>query len=139
MALGTNQEMRTLAGNNARIIGLDGRTTIPGMIQTHYHLFSSAARKYGPQYDFTDPSIQLSVTASTDVESTAKAIRGTVLNAIQAQNIPKDQWISVRVQDNKDNSPGTLRTWFYIGKINRRQLDPVVADHPVIVNMGLGG
>ncbi len=139
MALGTDREMRRLAGSNTRIVDLGGRTTIPGLIQTHYHLFGTAARRYGPQYGFTDPSIQLSVKATTDVEGTAKAIRETVLNAIQAQNIPEDQWISVRVQDNEDNLPGTLRTWFYIGKINRRQLDPAVKDHPVIVNMGLGG
>ena len=105
MALGTDQEMRRLAGSSTRIVDLDGRTTIPGLIQTHYHLFGTAARRYGPQYGFTDPSIQLSVTATTDVEGTAKAIRETVLNAIQAQNIPEDQWISVRVQDNKDNLP----------------------------------
>ena len=95
MALGTDQEMRTLAGPSTRIVDLDGRTTIPGLIQTHYHLFGTAARKYGPQYGFTDPSIQLTVTATTDVEGTAKAIRETVLNAIQAQEIPEDQWISV--------------------------------------------
>lgn len=139
MALGTDQEIKNLAGSSTQIIDLAGRTTIPGLIQTHYHLFGTAARRYGPQYGFTDPSIQLSVTAQTDVEGTAKAIRETVLNAIQAQKISKGQWISVRVQDNQNNSPGTLRTWFYIGKINRRQLDAAVPNHPVIVNMGLGG
>ena len=139
MALGTNQEMRRLAGSSTQTVDLGGRTTLPGLIQTHYHLFSTAARKYGPQLGFSDPSIKLSVTAATTVEGTAKAIRETVLNAIQVQKIPEGQWISVRVEDSTENLPGTLRTWFYIGKLNRRQLDAAVPDHPVIVNMGLGG
>jgi len=139
MALGTNQEMRRLAGSSTQTVDLGGRTTLPGLIQTHYHLFGTAARKYGPQLGFVDPSIQLSVTAATTVEGTAKAIKDTVLNAIQVQKIPEGQWISVRVQDSQGNLPGTLRTWFYIGKLNRRQLDAATPDHPVIVNMGLGG
>jgi len=65
MALGSNQEMRKLAGSTTQTVDLGGRTTLPGLIQTHYHLFSTAARKYGPQLGFTDPSIQLSVTAAT--------------------------------------------------------------------------
>jgi predicted amidohydrolase YtcJ len=139
MALGTNQEMRRLAGSSTQTVDLGGRTTLPGLIQTHYHLYGTATRKYGPQLGFTDPSIQLRVEAQTTVEGTAKAIRDTVLNAIQVQKIPEDQWISVRVQDTQENLPGTLRTWFYIGKLNRRQLDAATPDHPVIVNMGLGG
>jgi len=139
MALGTDVEMRRMAGKNTELVDLGGRTTIPGLIQTHYHLFSSAAWKYGPQLGFTDPSIKLNVMADTTVEGTAKRIRDTVVNAIQAQKIPEGQWISVAVAESPDNPPGTNRTWLYVGKLNRRQLDPVTSKHPVIVNSMIGG
>lgn len=47
MALGSNAEMQALAGSKTRTIDLDQKTVIPGLIQTHYHLFSSAAELTG--------------------------------------------------------------------------------------------
>ena len=63
MALGTNQEMRELAGPNTHFVDVGGRTVIPGLIQTHYHLFGPAASRYGPQVGLVDPSIKIDVVA----------------------------------------------------------------------------
>ncbi|MEE2821651.1 MAG: amidohydrolase family protein [Acidobacteriota bacterium] len=139
MALGSNVEMQALSGSNTRTIRLDQKTVIPGLIQTHYHLFSSAARTYGPQYGLTDPSIKLNVVADATAEGTARKVRDVVLNAIQVQKIPAGEWISVRVGEGPDNLPGTNRTWFYVGSLNRRQLDAATPDHPVIVTGTIGG
>ncbi len=139
MALGTDEEMKMLAGSQTETVDLGSRTVIPGLIQTHYHLFSTAARRYGPDFGLTDPSIRLTVVADTTPEATAKRIRDGVVNAIQAQNIAKGQWISVSVQEGPENLPGTNRTWFYVGKLNRRQLDAATPDHPVMVWGGIGG
>ena len=139
MALGTVDEMQALAGPRTQTVDLDNKTVIPGLIQTHYHLFSSAARKYGPQLGLVDPSIKLTVTAGSTPEATAKAIRDTVTNAIQSQGIAVGQWISVFVEEGKTNEPGTNRTWFYVGKLNRRQLDAATPNHPVMVWGGIGG
>ena len=139
MALGSNAEMQALAGSKTRTIDLDQKTVIPGLIQTHYHLFSSAARTYGPQYGLTDPSIKLNVVADETVEGTAKKVREVVLNAIQVQKIPAGKWISVSVGEAPENLPGTNRTWFYVGSLNRRQLDAATPDHPVIVTGTIGG
>ncbi|MEE8348209.1 MAG: amidohydrolase family protein [Acidobacteriota bacterium] len=139
MALGSVNEIMTLAGPRTQRVDLDNKTVIPGLIQTHYHLFTAAARKYGPQLGLTDPSVKLTVTAASTPEATAKAIRETVTNAIQSRGIDAGQWISVFVNEAKENEPGTNRTWFYVGKLNRRQLDAVTPDHPVMVWGGIGG
>ena len=139
MAVGSNSEMRELAGPKTRFVDVGNKTVIPGLIQTHYHLFSSAARTYGPQYGLTDPSIKLNVIADETVEGTAKKVRDVVLNAIQVQNIPSGDWISVSVGEAPENLPGTNRTWFYIGSLNRRQLDAATPNHPVIVTGTIGG
>ncbi len=45
MALGTDQQIRELAGPKTHFIDVGGRTVIPGLIQTHYHLFGPAASR----------------------------------------------------------------------------------------------
>ena len=98
MALGTNAEMRALAGPETERVDLGQRTLLPGLIQPHYHLFSTAAREYGPQVGLVDPSVKLTVVAETTAEATAKKLRETVINAIQVQKLPKGQWMTVRLE-----------------------------------------
>ena len=139
MALGTDEEMRRLAGPGTQVVDLDNRVVIPGLIQTHYHLFSPAAANYGPQVGLVDPSVKLNVTAEDTAEATAKKIRDTIVNAIRVQRIPEDQWISVNVGPGQGSRAGTIRTWLYTGKINRRQFDSAVPDHPVIIRSRVAG
>ena len=39
MALGTSQRMRSLADSHTKVIDLMGQTVIPGIIETHAHLY----------------------------------------------------------------------------------------------------
>ena len=90
MALGSDDEMQSLAGSKTRTIDLGGKTLIPGLIQTHYHLYNTAGRKYGPQFGLTSPTIKLDMVAETTPEATARKLRDVVLNAIRVQRLPKD-------------------------------------------------
>ena len=130
-----------MAGPDTQLIDMGGRTVIPGLIQTHYHLFGPAASRYGPQVGLVDPSIKIDVVAETTPEATSKKIRDTVLNAIEVQNIPKGQWISVSLREGPKNRPSTNRTWLYRGLINRRttQLDTEAPDHPVVIGARQAG
>lgn len=38
LKVGTNQEIRTLIGKDTKVISLDGKTVVPGLIDTHIHL-----------------------------------------------------------------------------------------------------
>ena len=131
MALGSDAEMRELAGPATRFIDVRGKTVIPGLIQTHYHLFGPAATKYGPQVGLADPSIQLTVEAASSPEATSKKLRESILNAIRVQSIPKGQWISVRLTEGPENLPGTNRIWLYGSEINRRTI-PVSYTHQTL-------
>lgn len=136
MALGTNAEIRQLSGSRTRIVDLEGRTVIPGLIATHYHLFMSAARTYGPGQGLVDPSIKVTVVAEKTAEGTAKKLRDSIANAVQVQNIPSGQWITVDLREGQDNRRGTINTWLYQGVINRRHIDSATSNHPVIVKAG---
>ncbi len=141
LTLGTDAEMRKLAGPATRFIDLRGKTVIPGLIQTHYHLFGPAASRYGPQVGLVDPSVQLTVEAASSPESTSSKLRESILNAIRVQRVPKGKWISVRLTEGPDNLPGTNRIWLYGSSINRRtiQLDRAVPDNPVVINARQSG
>ncbi len=141
LSLGTDAEMRNLAGPATRFIDVRGKTVIPGLIQTHYHLFGPAASRYGPQVGLVDPSVQLTVEAASSPESTSTKLRESILNAIQVQRVPKGKWISVRLTEGPDNLPGTNRIWLYGSSINRRtiQLDRAVPDNPVVINARQSG
>ena len=136
MALGTNEEMRRLADSKTRIVDVGNRTVIPGLIQTHYHLYSPAARTYGPRFGLTDPSIKLTVTAEGTAEGTAKKIRDTIVNAIQVQALKEGQWITVEVEEGQAVALPTVRTWLFTGQINRRQIDSGTEKHPTLVKIG---
>jgi len=139
MAVGSNSQMRALAGPNTRFVDVENKTVIPGLIQTHYHLFSPAVSRYGPQVGLTDPSVKLTVVAETTAEATAKKLRDTLINAIQARRLPKGQWITVDLKENDNNRRGTTFSWLFLGNINRRQIDGGTEDYPVLVKTGLQG
>lgn len=136
MALGTNDEIRGLLGSETKFVDVENRTVIPGLIQTHFHLYTTAARRYGPSQGLNDPSINLTVIAEDTAEATAKKVREAVLNAIEIQKIPKGQWITVDLRRNPDGSLGTTYRWVFSGAINRRQWDTVTPAHPVVVKVG---
>jgi predicted amidohydrolase YtcJ len=139
MALGSDSQMRQLAGPNTRFVDVQGRTVIPGLIQTHYHSYGSHARTYGPQMGLVDPSVKLIVVAETTAEATAKKVRDTVVNAIRVQQLPEGQWITIDLQENEKNRRGTTFTWLYLGKINRRHFDSGTEDNPVLLRTQLQG
>ena len=120
MALGTNAEIRAISGPATQIIDAGNKTVLPGLIQPHYHLFGTAARRYGPQYGLVDPSVKLTVKAETSAEATAKKLRDTVVNAIAVQDLEKGQWITVSLEEGDENRRGTTYSWLYLGNINRR-------------------
>jgi predicted amidohydrolase YtcJ len=58
LALGTNAEIGAMAGPNTRRIDLKGRTVVPGLIDTHSHLFEYASRGGGrPNPAGLEPSL----------------------------------------------------------------------------------
>ena len=50
-SLGTNTDIRKLAGPSTTIFDLKGRTVIPGIIDTHAHIWDYAQDHWGPPLD----------------------------------------------------------------------------------------
>ena len=78
-AVGRSTEIRALAGPNARVIDLDGRTVIPGLIDSHIH------------------AIRAGLTFATEVHWIGARTLTEALNRIHVAglNTPKGSWLIV--------------------------------------------
>ena len=73
IALGTSERIRALADSSTQVIDLDGQLVIPGIIESHSHLFGNP--QMADQLGLREPDAgrNLAVTAGKDMESTRMA------------------------------------------------------------------
>jgi predicted amidohydrolase YtcJ len=138
IALGTSSSIGRLAGANSRIIDVKSRTVIPGIVETHSHLFSYASR-WDRELGIRSPNPGISATAKADRTPEATQV---IINKTSRENLPRvkpREWIAIRVDGNPelgvhDNQP---RTWASEKVLtSRKNLDRVAPDNPVIVRAG---
>ncbi len=117
--IGTSSEARSLAGEKTRVIDLEDRTLVPGFIDAHVHIDSTAANTK-LAVDCHIPSVRYvevlgSVSSVDDIlEKMKERVRET----------PKGEWVigQGRFALKRDgNSP------------TREQLDEIAPDHPVVI------
>ncbi len=111
VAVGSSDQVRRHAGPSTRVVDLQGRTVIPGLMDAHTHMDGAGT-----------------------VETTAQVIRArTVAEAqaiigdfIRARNPPTTQW----VQTSRWHPPSQLQEQRYL---TRQEIDAVAPNHPVFV------
>lgn len=111
LAVGTNAEMRAVAGGDARIVDLDGKTVLPGFIDPHAHVVSGSVVDSIMEY----------------VGMARFATVAEVLDhiALRAAETPAGGWLAFRnfdpaVQDGAD-------------ALTFADLDPISTEHPIFV------
>ena len=139
MKLGTNEEVRALAGPDTRVLDLKGRTLIPGIIESHRHIYGGATRhlerlgfKYPP-----DGVTMVSMQADRDLEKTQAIMRQAIQDAVKEAD-PGD-WVVLRIQGHPD-APREAGLWGFTRRLtNRNTLDLWTPENPVLVSPGLRG
>ena len=141
MKLGTTAQVRAVAGPDTVIFDLRGKTLIPGIIESHSHMYGSAVQhldrlgfKYPPEgVYFTSAQAH-----PTDLEQTQGLLRDALQDAVKEVN-PGD-WIVLRMQSHPDENPRQLALWSMTRRLtNRRTLDQWAPDNPVLMRPGLRG
>ncbi len=106
LALGSNAEIRQLAGANTEVIDARGMTITPGFIDSHSH----------PLLAMEAIGVNVNLPRIADVK---------VALARKAAETPKGHWVRGTMYDD---------TKFEDGRpLNRRDIDELVPDHPVFV------
>ena len=114
LAVGSDSEMRALAGRNTHYEDLGGRTLIPGLIDSHIHAFGIAVRR-AKQLVFADYH-NLTLQSMLDEIKT------------RADITPPGEWIVTR-------GPHAL-DFIAEGRLpDRWELDTVTGDHPFYLMM----
>ncbi|MCH8818834.1 MAG: amidohydrolase family protein [Acidobacteria bacterium] len=137
--LGTSQEVRALAGPDTTVFDLKGRTMIPGIIESHRHIYGGAVRqldrlgfKYPP-----DGIKMVSMQADRDLEKTQAIMRDAIQDAVKDVN-PGD-WVVLRIQGHPE-APREAGMWGFARRLtNLKTLDLWTPDNPLLVSPGLRG
>ncbi|MFC3995267.1 amidohydrolase [Nocardiopsis sediminis] len=108
-AVGDEDQARAAAGPGAREIDAGGRTVLPGFIDPHNHLLSTAESL---------AAVDAGYPAVTSVTDLVEAI------AAEARHTPAGQWIRAFGMDDAK---------YPEGRPTRRRLDEATTEHPVII------
>ncbi len=139
LKLGSNQEVQSLSGRITRVFDLAGRTMIPGIVESHEHIYGRALRwadrvgfKYPP-----DGVTFVETRAERDLENTQGALRDALTKAVN--EVDKGDWIVLSMQPHPE-TPDNLRLWGWTRRLtNRQTLDQWAPDHPVLIRPGARG
>lgn len=138
MKLGTNEEVRALATDFTTVYDLKGRTVIPGIVETHQHIYGRAFRwldRFGIKYPPNGTVIRPQATA--ELESTQRVLRDSITKALSTMK--PGEWLQVRMQAHPDN-PAELDLWGDTRRLtNRQTLDLFSEQNPVVVIPGNRG
>ena len=164
LALGSNAEIQAMAGPNTDRIDLEGRTVVPGIIDTHSHMFEYADDSSRPEpanltpteggwYLLQGPFDSWNVIIDTIIsEVTKRAVSQPPGTRIYLQ-VPRPQtgylWegerhymspfvqrvIGLSVEEGVVLSEAELRA----KPISRTKLDEIAPDHIVHINLGFNG
>lgn len=140
IALGTSARIRTLADSNTKSIDLGGKLLIPGIIESHTHLFGGG--QLGTQMGLPTPhkGVNLTIRASRDMETTRLQIENGIKDAVE--KVDDGDWITVGVRPNREEGISSNRVvaWFAADKLETAErLDRIAPDNPVIVQGGIRG
>ena len=115
-AIGSDAEVRRLAGAKTRTIDLQGRTVIPGLIDSHMH------------------AIRAALSFSTEVNWIGAASLGDALSRLHDASLKAkpDAWLIVVTP------PATLDTFREHRRPTQAELVAAAPNHPVYVQLGYG-
>ena len=133
-AVGRNQDVLRLAGPNTLQVDLKGRTVVPGLVDTHRHMYNYAEGVYGG--DFGPAELK-----RYPVDWRGVRTKDDVLNQIQGlmekYKFKPGEWIYF-VNQLMFISGGTVeQARILYDDLNRWEIDKVTPNNPVVLSMGI--
>ena len=115
--VGSEMDARQYVSNETKIVDLDGKVAVPGLIDCHTHPMASFSHR------FTCLNLRGQATAS--LSNLLEAVRE------RAKNTPKGSWIVARGFDESKFTDGPV-------SITAKILDQATTDHPVFMSRTCG-
>jgi hypothetical protein len=136
--LGTNAEVRALAGPDTRVFDLKGRTLMPGIVEPHSHIYGRATGYLGRLgFKYPPDGIIVRAQADRDLEKTQAIMRDAIQDAVK--QVEPGQWVVLQMQAHPE-APADLGLWGMTRRLTtRRTLDVWAPENPVLMRPGLRG
>ena len=135
-AVGSDADVRQLAGPNTQVIDLKGRTVIPGLIDTHLHIHNYIENAYRSQLDPEKfnrlPIDWRGVRGKDDVLTQIK-------NTMEKYQFEPGRWLyfqNLNLNTGSAERAERIRKLLF-NELTRWDLDTVTPDNPVILDMGV--
>ena len=125
-AVGTNDEVLTLAGSNTTRIDLKGKTVTPGLINTHMHMESLGGyrREVSPTKSRKFPVNMRAVRTKDDLVK-------QISDIIAAFDIPAGEWLFFPTNPRGDQAK------IIFDDMNATELDRAAPNNPIIMSVGM--
>lgn len=131
-AVGTNEAVLAAAGANTQKIDLKGRTMIPGLVDTHRHMYSYAEGAYGGLLNNDErrryPLDWRGVRTKEDVLN-------QIRTALDRYKPAKGQWMYFTHIFSGDMT--TEQAKILYDELDQWQLDTVSPNNPIVLSMGI--
>jgi predicted amidohydrolase YtcJ len=124
IAVGSNAEVQSLIADWTEIIDAGGRTVLPGLIDTHNHLYDTTLSAFPWVARAIPEVLQVRFTGSTQEEGQDKMTNG--LRA-RIQQIPEGQYIQIQI------NPPAVAVPMLGTSVTRQLLDELSPNNPVVV------
>ena len=146
MALGTNQDILSLAGPETDVVDLQGKMVLPGVVESHTHPMgkteSIARQMFGLRSTPTGFDLKMDVAATPD-ETMAKVARAMEILLANAEPGP-DDWISIALVNVPEfgfassSDVGTLMSARRMEdvRISKSDISEIVPDYPFMLTSG---
>jgi len=140
ISLGTSARIRALADSNTTVVDLQGQLVIPGIIESHEHIYGNDALAQQVGLRAPDVGAEITVQAGKDLESTRLKVETAIQEAVK--KVAPEKWIVVGVSGNEKEgvSRQEVFSWINVDVLEPKdRLDRIAPNHPVLVESGPGG
>ncbi len=137
IALGTSEKIRSLADSDTKVIDAAGQLVIPGIIESHAHLFGNPVLGRQLGVKFPDKGIVMRIQAAKDIESTRLRIENALKDG--AKKVKPGDWLVMFINPNEQEGVSSSRVWSWITSDHletRKRLDAVAGANPVLIQSG---
>jgi predicted amidohydrolase YtcJ len=111
VAVGSSTEVRRYVGPGTRVVDLQGKTVVPGLMDSHSHMIGAGTAE---------------TTAQVIRAKTVAEAQSIIADFIASKKVPAGQW----VQTSRWHPPSQLREQRYL---TRQELDAVAPNNPLFV------
>lgn len=135
-AVGSDDDVMKLAGPATQVIDLKGRTVIPGLIDTHRHMYGAAEADYGA--NFTPRDLHRYLVDFRGV-NTKDDVLSQIKGWMDKYNFPPGEWLyfqsAVGLAGGEEAGDKNAKILF--NDMNRYELDKVTPNNPAILSLGI--